>query len=53
MDFAEGNQDQVLNKQVYGEGSTYLFADGSARFLTVDEYEDNLWLVDKESDLLN
>jgi len=47
MDFEEGNQNHVLNKAAYGEGSNYLFADGSVRFIRVEDYEDTLWLVDK------
>jgi len=55
MDFVEGNQNGVLNKTVYGTGSNYLFADGSARFLSEKDYDemggDDLWLVDKTSDI--
>jgi len=47
MDFMEGNQNTVLNPKAYGNGSNYLFADGSARFLTAETYDDRLWLVDK------
>lgn len=47
MDFMEGNQNTVLNPKAYGNGSNYLFADGSARFLTAATYDDRLWLVDK------
>jgi prepilin-type processing-associated H-X9-DG protein len=49
MDFAEGNQDSVLNRASYGRGSNYLFADGSARFLSTADYRDELWLVDKSA----
>ena len=49
MDFMEGNQNSVLNPKAYGEGSNYLFADGSARFLSAGDYDDRLWLVDKLS----
>jgi prepilin-type N-terminal cleavage/methylation domain-containing protein/prepilin-type processing-associated H-X9-DG protein len=49
MDFMEGNQNTVLNRNAYGSGSNYLFADGSARFVTSREYDDRLWLVDKSS----
>lgn len=54
MDFLEpphGNQKDVLNLTAYGDGSNYLFADGSARFISAKEYnatEDKLWLVDKD-----
>ena len=49
MDFIEGNQNTVLNPRAYGEGSNYLFADGSARFISARDYDDRLWLVDKSS----
>lgn len=49
MDFIEGNQRTVLNPRAYGKGSNYLFADGSARFLSSSDYDDRLWLVDKTS----
>lgn len=49
MDFVEGNQSTVLNLKAYGTGSNYLFADGSARFLSAAEYDDRLWLMDKSS----
>lgn len=49
MDFMEGNQYTVLNKSAYGPGSNYLFADGSARFVTARDYDDRLWLVDKNA----
>lgn len=48
MDFAEGNNEHILNKTLYGKGSTYLFADGSARFIEASEYDDDLWLVYKD-----
>jgi prepilin-type N-terminal cleavage/methylation domain len=48
MDFAEGNNEKILNKTLYGKGSTYLFADGSARFIEASDYSDDLWLVYKE-----
>ncbi len=51
MDFAEGNHLNVLNKTAFGEGSNYLFADGSVRFLTLSEYDDRLWLVDKTASI--
>jgi prepilin-type N-terminal cleavage/methylation domain-containing protein/prepilin-type processing-associated H-X9-DG protein len=49
MDFEEGNQNSVLNKAAYGNGSNYLFADGSVRFLRVEDYSDTLWLVGKSN----
>ncbi|CAN5365725.1 hypothetical protein BH09VER1_BH09VER1_54730 [soil metagenome] len=54
MDLLEaphGNQNDVLNLTNYGNGSDYIFADGSARFITQAEYlregGTQLWLVDK------
>jgi prepilin-type N-terminal cleavage/methylation domain-containing protein/prepilin-type processing-associated H-X9-DG protein len=62
MDFEEppnGNQNDVLDLAAYNGGSDYLFADGSAKFITQAQYEapdpanpaqrygDDLWLVDK------
>lgn len=50
MDFNEGqhgNQSDVLNLERYGTGSLYVFADGSARFLTTNNYRHDMWLVDK------
>ena len=51
MDMLEGtngNHIDVLNLTLYGEGSNYLFADGSARFLTTNSYNHQLWLVNKD-----
>ncbi len=63
MDFVEENQNKVLNKRLYGDGSTYLFTDGSSRFVKEDDYNgpapagaaaanygDWLWLVSKQGD---
>lgn len=47
MDFVEGNQNGSLNKQAYYGGSNYVFADGSARFLPLAQYDDSMWLVNK------
>jgi len=47
MDFVEGNQNDMLNKQAYYGGSNYVFADGSARFLYLAQYDDSMWLVNK------
>jgi prepilin-type N-terminal cleavage/methylation domain-containing protein len=51
MDFVEGpngNQNDVLDKEAYGNGSIYGFADGSGRYLTVDEYQDEMWLINRD-----
>ena len=60
MDFTEGNNSQILNKAAFVDGTPYVFADGSARTLTVlatannvaapvssGTYTDWLWLFDK------
>lgn len=50
MDFLEpphGNAKDLLDLKAYGEGSDYLFVDGSARFITAKDYRDELWLADK------
>lgn len=50
MDMLEGktgNHIDVLNLEAYGDGSNYLFADGSARFITKNNYDPTMWLVDK------
>ena len=62
MDFVEppnGNQNDVLDLDAYNGGSDYLFADGSAKFITQAQYVapdpnypsqrygDDLWLTDK------
>ena len=51
MDFLEGNNRSVLNLSLLGNGANYLFADGSAQFLTAATYDDRLWLVDKTRDI--
>jgi len=56
MDLVEpphGNQNDVLNLTMYGTGSDYLFADGSARFITTNEYNVNMWLVNKDYPIPN
>jgi prepilin-type N-terminal cleavage/methylation domain-containing protein/prepilin-type processing-associated H-X9-DG protein len=47
MDFVEGNENDILNKQSYFGGSNYVFADGSARFLYLSQYDNMMWLVNK------
>lgn len=47
MDFVEGNENDVLNKQAYFGGSNYVFADGSARFISLSDYNDRMWLVNE------
>jgi prepilin-type N-terminal cleavage/methylation domain-containing protein/prepilin-type processing-associated H-X9-DG protein len=51
MDFVEGNQKDALRKNIYAGGSNYLFADGSAHFITEKDYNDNLWLVHKSAQI--
>lgn len=51
MDLLEsphGNQNDVLNLTMYGNGSDYLFADGSAKFMKTNEYDVTMWLVNKD-----
>jgi prepilin-type processing-associated H-X9-DG protein len=51
MDMLEGkhgNHQDVLNLKLYGNGSDYLFADGSAKFMTTNEYRPEMWLVNKD-----
>ncbi len=62
MDFKDGDNSSVLNLKLYKNGSNYVMADGSARFISEGEYEkshatndasvtvaygDWLWLADK------
>jgi prepilin-type N-terminal cleavage/methylation domain-containing protein len=58
MDFVEGNQDDILNKQAYFGGSNYTFADGSSRYITSTAYNnissgqtesdgDRMWLINQ------
>lgn len=50
MDMLEGengNHIDVLNLELYGEGSVYGFADGSARFIRKGDYDHHMWLVNK------
>lgn len=51
MDMLEGkngNHIDVLNLEFYGDGSNYLFADGSARFIRKADYSHRLWLVNPD-----
>jgi prepilin-type N-terminal cleavage/methylation domain-containing protein/prepilin-type processing-associated H-X9-DG protein len=51
MDFVEGpggNQNDVLNKKAFGKGANYVFADGSARFMSESEYHDEMWLINAD-----
>lgn len=52
MDFVEGNDRAVLNLKAYGSGSNYLFMDGSARFLKEEEYDRDMWKIDKSNTTL-
>lgn len=47
MDYAENNHGKVLNLKAYGEGSNYVFADGSSQFIKEVDYNPLLWAVDK------
>lgn len=49
MDMKEGrngNHVDVLNLTLFGAGTDYLFADGSARFIKKEDYDPRMWLVD-------
>lgn len=51
MDMLEGkngNHVDVLNLELYENGSNYLFADGSARFIKKSDYSHRLWLVNPD-----
>jgi prepilin-type N-terminal cleavage/methylation domain-containing protein len=51
MDFLEpphGNNKDILNLHAYGDGSNYFFIDGSARFIAEKDYDDKMWLVNKD-----
>ena len=48
LEGAHGNHSDVLNLELYGKGSCYLFADGSARFISKENYDHRLWLVNKD-----
>jgi prepilin-type N-terminal cleavage/methylation domain-containing protein/prepilin-type processing-associated H-X9-DG protein len=52
MDFVEGNDREVLNLKAYGSGANYLFMDGSARFLKVEDYDREMWKLDKSNTTL-
>lgn len=47
MDLADGDQNTVLKKTAYYGGSNYLFADGSVQFLKLADYNDSMWLINK------
>lgn len=55
MDLLEGggNHIEVLDWSTYGQTLHYFFADGSARWLTPDQYRHELWLADKDFVLQN
>jgi hypothetical protein len=47
LDVLNNDQNEVLNKTAYYGGSDYVFADGSIQHLTVAQYNDSMWLVNK------
>ena len=47
LDVSEGDQAGVLNKTAYFGGSIYAFPDGSARWMSSTQYNDNMWLVNQ------
>jgi len=51
MDMLEGesgNHIDVLNLELYNDGSAYAFADGSARYIRKRDYDHRMWLVNKD-----
>lgn len=48
LEGSNGNHVDVLNLTVCGDGSDYLFADRSARYLTANMYNAQLWLVSRD-----
>ncbi len=48
MDMLHGNQINVLNLTLFGLGTDYLFADGSARFIKKEDYDPQMWLVNRD-----
>jgi prepilin-type N-terminal cleavage/methylation domain-containing protein/prepilin-type processing-associated H-X9-DG protein len=48
LEGSNGNHQDILDLVLYGNGSDYLFADGSARFLTTNEYRAEMWLVNRD-----
>jgi len=54
MDMLEGesgNHVDVLNLELYEHGSTYTFADGSARYILRQNYDHRMWLVNRDFSL--
>jgi prepilin-type N-terminal cleavage/methylation domain-containing protein len=47
MDLDTNDQKNTVNSRQYPQGSYYAFADGSARFVNIADYRDELWMVHK------
>ena len=47
LDVSEGDQVTVLNKTAYFGGANYAFPDGSVRWMSSTQYNDNMWLVNQ------
>jgi len=47
LDVNDGDQLKVLNKSAYFGGANYAFPDGSVRWLSSAQYNDNMWLVNQ------
>jgi prepilin-type N-terminal cleavage/methylation domain-containing protein/prepilin-type processing-associated H-X9-DG protein len=47
MDFVEGNEYDVLNKTAYFGGANYGFADGSVRYISLANYNNQMWLINQ------
>ena len=48
LDVSEGDQLHVLDKTAYFGGANYGFPDGSVRWLSSTQYNDNMWLVNPD-----
>jgi prepilin-type N-terminal cleavage/methylation domain-containing protein len=47
LDVLNNDQNDVLNKTAYYGGSDYVFADGSIQYMKPAQYNDSMWLVNK------
>ncbi len=45
LDVNEDDQAKVLNKSAYFGGASYAFPDGSVRWMSSTQYNDNMWLT--------
>jgi prepilin-type N-terminal cleavage/methylation domain-containing protein len=47
LDVNDGDQDKVLDKTAYFGGANYAFTDGTVRWMSTAQYNDNMWLVNQ------